>query len=276
LVHVDNVLKRSKWFQRSMGYDHVILLTAFAWHFPQFLTKDFHSIKRCNVLQFGEGLRNNTDDDRLRFDTFYVGSRCSPWISFSNKTDDLALIATLHKKRNKRKTGNPKHFHDRKQVCDWTSRSNHSMGVCGDGSQCPALSNAKLGFHIRGDSCSAGRLFDTLLSGTVPIFTLDCQFTAHQSFIDWNKLVFFIRMGENGANETLFHHQLGTILNNEKLIEEKTKRVLNNRDLFDWDTLVPFDTYMYMYQAYLWPETRVPANRSRYSALILPPQISSS
>ena len=53
---------------------------------------------------------------------------------------------------------------DRRNVCKWAS-GRYSMDICGEGSQCPALGQARLGFHVRGDSISANRLFDTLLSG---------------------------------------------------------------------------------------------------------------
>lgn len=165
-------------------------------------------------------------------------------------------------------------FQDRRNICNWTDtadfKSKYSMGVCGHRNQCPSLSNARAGFHVRGDTFSANRLFDTLLSGTVPIFTLDEHFSSHHSFIDWKKLVYFIRLGEGGSNETSFRRQIDVILSGEKKLEEKTRDVVANRDLFDWDTLVPFDAYMYMFQAHLWPETRV--NSSKYSGIILPPQ----
>jgi len=49
------------------------------------------------------------------------------------------------------------------------------------------------------------------LRGTVPIFTHKEQYDAHQSFIDWNKLSFFLGFGnkEDGSaqNETSFQIQ---------------------------------------------------------------------
>ena len=172
-----------------------------------------------------------------------------------------------------------KNFMDRVKICNWTNvttteqhEHDYSMSVCGVGEQCPALATARTGFHVRGDTVSANRLFDTLLSGTVPIFTLPGQFTSHQSFIDWDKLSYYLPMGKAGAkNKTHFQQQLDVIVGDQQQLEQKTQVVVKNRDLFDWETLVPFDTYMYMFQAQLWPETRV--NHSKYSALILPPPI---
>ncbi len=72
-------------------------------------------------------------------------------------------------------------------------------------------------------------------------------------------------------NQTLFHMELDSILEDVELLKKKTQLVLDNRDLFDWNTIIPFDTYMYMFQAHIYPETRV--NSSKYSALIMPPQL---
>ena len=157
---------------------------------------------------------------------------------------------------------------DRRNVCKWAS-GRYSMDICGEGSQCPALGQARLGFHVRGDSISANRLFDTLLSGTVPIFTQKDQYSVHQPFIDWKRLSFFVPMGDS-INEVSFHEALSKILNNTELIRNKTRAVLENMDLFDFNTLIPFDTYAYMFQSRLYPS--IPRkNNSKYSALILPP-----
>ena len=68
--------------------------------------------------------------------------------------------------------------------------------LCGKGVQRPALSNVRLGFHVRGDWISANRLFDTIQSGTVPMFTRKAQYySAQQRFIDWEPLSLFIPMG---------------------------------------------------------------------------------
>jgi hypothetical protein len=275
LVHADDVLKNSTWFQKSNGSDHIVLITALLWQHHHLLEPwKFENMKKCNALQFGEGNKNWNHDDRLSFDTFYVGSGCSA-VPFQDKTHDLAMIANLRfGSKSKRDIIN---FQDRRNICKWsnssTFKSKHSMGVCGKGAQCPTLSKARLGFHVQGDTISANRLFDTILSGTVPIFTQKAQYTAHQSFIDWDVLSYFVPLGVN-ASDISFMQSLDVILGDMQGIEKKAQNVLDNRDLFDWDTLVPFDAYMYMIEAHLWPEMRV--HSSKYSALILPAPLKDS
>lgn len=84
---------------------------------------------------------------------------------------------------------------------------------------------------------SANRLFDTLLSGTVPVFTLKDQYKSQSDFYDWDKISYFA----NVSNETAFLEDMNKNLSNKTDIMVKTKNVLDNRDLFDWQTLVPFD-----------------------------------
>ena len=270
LVYADEMLNKSTWFRKSKGADHIVLVTALLWHHHHKIEPwKFKAMKSCNALQFGEGNKNWNDNDRLSFDTFYVGKACSP-VPFQEKTHDFAMIASLRYGKERSKW-DKRTFQDRRNICKWSNSSNFkskfSMDVCGEGAQCPTLSKARLGFHVQGDTISANRLFDTILSGTVPIFTQKAQYSVHQRFIDWEKLSYFVPMGVN-TTEASFQAALDDILRDTQEIERKTKNVLENRDLFDWDSLVPFETYMYMIQARLWPESRI--RSSRYSALILP------
>lgn len=275
LVYADEVLKNSTWFQRSQGSDHFVLVTALLWqHHHQLEPWAFQHMIKCNALQFGEGNKNWNKKDRLSFDTFYVGTAC-PNVPFEEKSHDLAMIANLRIGGSRKRSGRDRiNFKDRRNICKWSRSdkftSKFSMSVCGKGVQCPALSKSRLGFHVQGDTISANRLFDTILSGTVPIFTKEKQFTAHRRFINWDLISYYLPMGDN-TTETSFLQALGDIIGDAPGIEYKTQKVLENRDLFDWDTLIPFDTYMYMVQAHLWPDTRVA--ESKYSALILPPLI---
>ena len=101
-------------------------------------------------------------------------------------------------------------------------------------------------------------------SGTIPIFTLREQFEIHPSWIDWKQISYFASV----ENSTVFKTTMDEILKDKEGIQRKNQAVLENMELFDFTTLVPFDTYMYQLQAYLYPDTR--KNSSRFGALILP------
>jgi hypothetical protein len=84
-------------------------------------------------------------------------------------------------------------------------------------------------------------------------------------WFDWSQLSYFAPVD----NRASFLRSLHIILADNEASERKLQNVLKNSDLFDWETPIPFATYMYMLQAHLWPELR--KNESRYSALVLPP-----
>lgn len=279
LLHFcDGILANSKWFRKSSGSNHIVLLNSFFW--DAWAKKRFINFRKCNGLLPEQGttrIHKYIDKDRIGFNTFYVGNKCS-LVHFNKKKYDVALIATMWSmvKKNgiltKRvKKEHLKNFEDRRKICNWTGndvfQSKYSVSVCGNGAQCPFLAQSRVGFHPRGDTFSANRLIDTILTGTIPIFTLKEQYFSHQSFIDWNKLSIFIEMGESGVDQQSFIDQLSYILNDTIHLQRKTDIILENRDLFDWDTIIPFDTYMYMFQKNIWPETKV--NNTIYSALIL-------
>lgn len=175
----------------------------------------------------------------------YVGRGC-PLVQ--NKTHNAALVASFNSV-------------ERKRLCELLS---DQMEFCGQGPQCPTLARAILGFHVVGDSLTSQRLFDVLLSGTIPVFTHHLQYGATQSWILWDKLSYFADI----SNATLFLSQVRDILKDTELLQWKQQQVLQNRRLFDWDSLVPFDTYMYMLQASVYPYLR--HNSSVYSALDMP------
>jgi hypothetical protein len=85
----------------------------------------------------------------------------------------------------------------------------YSMSLCGAGQQCPALANARLGFHVRGDTYGSNRLIDTLLSGTVPIFTFDEQYNVVPDWINWKLLSYFARVSHG---ETVFLSDIDVIV----------------------------------------------------------------
>jgi hypothetical protein len=116
---------------------------------------------------------------------------------------------------------------------------------------------------------------DTLLSGTVPIFTMKEQYDILPTWLDWRKLSVLLPLND-GKNETQFLHELEAILADDSGYKDRHRAVLQHHDLLDWNTLHPFDLYMYSLQAELYPATR---HRSDllghvYPALNLPPPVS--
>jgi hypothetical protein len=264
MEYIDKVLSESPWFQRNAGADHIASVGYHGWFNPRFKGAQFKNMQKCNVVGYCGGVKVNSAD-RLFFQKLYVGTACP---QSSEKTHDFTMVATLRPK--------DKRFRSRQHICDWMGggvtnvtknehrATNYSMPVCGKGQQCPTLSNSRFGFHVRGDSYGANRLADTLLSGTVPIFTMKQQYTTVPDWFDWDKISYFADV----TNKTSFLASINDILADKEGYKTRLQNVLDNRDLFDWRTEAPFDTYMYMLQSHLFPELRT--NATQYSALILP------
>jgi hypothetical protein len=312
------VLNQSEWF-RTHPERHIVVQSHYLSERQLRIPTELKTIlAQVNTITFEDQQVPNTRPDRLCFPSYYVGNSClddaqsgsSPQTSAVvgfEKTQDVAMIASVnHEKLH--------YFQDRLNVCEWilqtqqqqqqTTSDGHMnnnsstsirMGHCGRGEQCPALRNARFGFHTRGDTLGSNRLMDTILSGTVPIFTLREQYTILPQWIDWNQLSVFLPMNMESepspssgsspsppssptsivekTNSTAFLQALHTILHDGQGYEKKHQAILQHRKLFDWTTLYPFDTYMYMLQAELYPETRhsVDTVASVWPALLLPP-----
>lgn len=193
----------------------------------------------------------------------------------NTKTHDIALIASIKPK-------DPR-FQDRSILCSWLQNTTTSfrMEFCASGGpMCPTLANAKLGFHVRGDSYGSARLVDTMLSGTLPIFTLRKQYLILPQWFAWKRISYFTDIkrlkqeAEESSPPSTFVKALKKILANEGEYQEKRNLMMAHLPYFDWKTTYPFDTYMYMLQAHLYPETRHPSNfLGPNSLLLLPPQV---
>ena len=96
---------------------------------------------------------------------------------------------------------------------------------------------------------------DTILSGTVPIFTHPEQYDILPSWIDWSQLSYFVTMTSSTTNKGEFLKSLDDILKDDKGYRQRHQAVLQHRSLFDWTTLYPFDAYMFMLQKDVYPET---------------------
>ena len=266
--YIDQFLSQSTYFQKQNGADHMVTLPFFHWDAYQ--QEYLQNLKMCNAITFGDD-PIPLAEGRLNLPTMYVGNPCHDYDDIGNinghghptKIYDIALIATLR--------SGPK-YRFRRRICEWLTIMNNesnnrstqlhhddqyqnvSMEFCGSGRQCPTLAEAKFGFHVRGDSHSSSRLYDTLLSSTVPIFTTAKQYLAVPDFIDWDQLSYFVDMLTIDTNEKLFRHNISSILDDEEGYNRRYNAVRQNRALFDWTTGTPFDMYMYRLQVHLWPE----------------------
>jgi len=111
------------------------------------------------------------------------------------------------------------------------------------------LAQSRFGFHVRGDTFGANRLFDTILSGTVPIFTFKEQYDILPQWVDWKGLSYFVSI----TTEDAFTESLEPTPKDIKL--GCKINVLQHRDMLDWHSGIPFDIFIYDFQRQLFPET---------------------
>jgi hypothetical protein len=234
-------------------------------------------LRQMNLIVL-EGNKKHNNPDRLKLPSYDVGTPCN---LSDTKLYDVAMIASLREEREQ--------FHERRSMCDWLTNSSVKVSVCGTGKMCPALAQSKFGFHVAGDSWGSQRLMDTILSGTVPIFTSLEQYPIQGGdWIDWAQLSYYLPVHnysktagmprtmyslEPDTTRSSFLRALNKILEDEEGYQRRHEAVLRHRKLFDYTTLYPFDTTMYLFQAHLFPESRRQTPHSRWSALRLPPQL---
>ena len=233
LEYTDAFLAKSAAFQAQQGNDHILDNGTWGWKLIGG-HKRYRNLMQCHWIGFGEAPKTNARNRQYFYKT-YVGTKCED----APKSNDLAMVAS--------QKPNDKRFQSRRDICNWLSADQFDWSVCGKGQQCPALAQSKFGFHVRGDSFGANRLFDTLLSGTVPIFTQREQYGIHPDWFDWDQVSYFADV----TNEASFMASIENIVADKKGYEERHRNVLANRVLFDWTTSIPFDMYMYQLQAHL-------------------------
>ena len=244
IKRIDEFLAHSPWFKRNDGADHIAPISHFMYPIrPSLrLPKIAPHLARCNMIQFHESetdpsyIHEDYADKRALYKIFKIASPCKI-TSVEEKRKDYAFSGTLYRFKH----GQNKQFQSRRDICSWLlGHTNYTFDVCGYGDKCPHLSQALLGFHAKGDSISAARLFDTILSGTVPIFTLKGQYEAQPLWYDWSQISYFADV----KNKTQFLSDIDKIMSNKTDIMLKTQNILANMDLFNWQTNVPFDIYM--------------------------------
>lgn len=240
LKRMDTFLENSVWFKKSNGADHIALNAVAR---GDWILKFSKFLPRCNVIQFAQSdfdrpiISKEVMQNRTMFKIFYVGNPCNS-TPIEEKIHDFTFVGTMIK----RKYGLNNRYQDRRNMCEWLpNRTNRTVAVCGTAkSHCPHLSQSWFGLHSRGDTNSANRLFDTLLSGSVPVFTLKEHYHTQPEWYKWDMLSYFADV----RNETKFLEDVDNMTKNKTDIIVKTQHVRDNMDLFNWKTNVPFDIYM--------------------------------
>jgi hypothetical protein len=231
---VHRFLGKTEYFTRSEGKDHVIVLSH--WQSRDLPFRLFH-IYQCNSINFENELPLATNKfPRVRLPAFYVGKPC-PHVPLTNKTSDFAMVATLKKIPT---------FVDRRNICHWLSENDHngqpySVSHCGKGDQCPALSQARYGFHARGDTWGSNRLMDTIMSRTVPIFTSEEQYKILPPFFPWREISYTV----NVTNRKSFRESMKDIMDRpESEYLEKQRLIEKNMHILDHRQPYQFDRFM--------------------------------
>lgn len=245
LTIIELFLEASPWFRKHQGADHILVATD--WMAPQTIPRH-RTLLQCHMI--GMEHRHWNDENRFMMPSYYVGNPCP---NVADKKTDFVLVAKLFHKPERHT------FQSRRDICQWLvpqqykqqqddkdqedNNNNFIVEVCGSGEQCPALAEARFGFHVRGDTYGANRLMDTILSETIPIFTLPEQYDILPDWIDWKAISVFANLSSTSST---FLQTINELIEDKELQAQKLATIRANRDLFEWRTGIPFDTYMYM------------------------------
>ncbi|CAB9530692.1 exostosin family [Seminavis robusta] len=240
LLHrAEQLLQESKWYQRSQGRDHIVVDSHWRKHWDKL---SYSHLLNCNTISFEHriptiGKPKQYQTPRVHIPSFYIGRPCS---HHTNKTKDFAMIATLKP--------NSKLFQDRSHICDWLhegqKHQNYTVALCGRGNQCPALGEARFGFHARGDTWGSNRLIDTLLSGAIPLITSPQQIQILPDFVPWEEVTYQVDV----ASAAAFDASLQSILQKpEQELEEKLTNISKHLDIFNHKKGRQFDLYMHRF-----------------------------
>lgn len=230
----ERTLNNSYWFKRKGGRDHVAVCSHFDCQ-RKVPKKRFPMIHKCNRITFET---NNMSEGRCQIAKSYIGRPCAD----QAKRTNYVFVGSMHEEK--------RAFQSRRDVCSWLNETvEQDQGVsfqtCGPGEQCPAVAIARFGFHIRGDTFGSNRLIDLMLSGTVPVFTAERQYEILPPYIPWRNLS---RLADASNREEFAASlkRIGRMHDDEydRLHEE----VLKWRPYVDWETGLPFEQYMKLFQ----------------------------
>lgn len=234
LSHTEEMLGKSPWFIRKQGKDHVIVCSHQACERRLLRNHKARNIHKCNSITWEE---NSMMGNRCRIASTYVGVPCP----HQEKQFTFAMVASMHPEKST--------FEGRRNICTWldnttgTGRYNSesSVSLCGEGAQCPALASARFGFHVRGDTFGSSRAIDTILSGTVPIFTAPEQYEILPPYVPWKDMSVLVDI----SGPAKFAASLKRITPFYKKLK---KAVDEHAPLVNWDLPVPFEGYMKLFQ----------------------------
>lgn len=223
----DKQLAMSKYFQRSGGIDHVIVISH--WLAPP---RKIPNLLSCNLINF-EGRIPIPYPNASFLPSFYVGQPCPllPKSPIWNKPKDFALVATFKP--------NMPQFTSRQNICQWLQ--NYSVSHCGPGQQCPAVAEAKYGFHPRGDTWGSNRVMDLVLSRTIPLFTDPQQYDLLPPFVPWRNLTYLINVSTRSQFDKSLQHLLSRPPSDNEM---KRQLIEDYMHLFDHRQIYQFDAYM--------------------------------
>eukprot|EP00525_Craspedostauros_australis_P011439 CAMPEP_0198109592 /NCGR_PEP_ID=MMETSP1442-20131203/1664_1 /TAXON_ID= /ORGANISM="Craspedostauros australis, Strain CCMP3328" /LENGTH=503 /DNA_ID=CAMNT_0043765331 /DNA_START=66 /DNA_END=1577 /DNA_ORIENTATION=- len=232
----DMMLGRSEYFRRFNGADHVVVTSHYAasrayrrfGHFTNIM-----STNRVIYQNFPQRWPDSTLPPRITMQNLYVANQGCQAVPPNEKTADFALIASMKP--------NDRNFDDRAHICQWIADANYSNTNCGAGKMCPALANARFGFHARGDDYGSNRPFDIVASETVPVFTHEEQFRILPDFARFREMSYLV----NVSSAEAFHDTIRPLL--ELTLEAYTAKlaiVKANARRVDITTGEPFDIYM--------------------------------
>jgi Exostosin family len=231
LEQADKLLHESPWFKRSQGRDHIVVATH--WQNTPLFDSPTSSLYRCNLILFENREPRHfkaLTGGRVRSSSFYVGTPCD---ETHDEKKDFAMVATLKPDIS---------FRSRSNVCKWLQHGqNYSVSHCGKGQQCPALGQARYGFHLRGDTWGSNRLIDTLLSDVVPLLESVEQILILPDFVPWLDLVYLVDV----SSEANFHISMhGLLAKRDEEYQEKLANITMYKDIFDHTKGRQFDLYM--------------------------------
>lgn len=244
---IDKYLDNSKWFKRKNGADHIIVASHYGFNtiwekeddeanlesiqFSRKVASWYRNIFNCNKVIFEHASQSDIiNQDRINFPAMYVGKSCE------NLNNDVrnrfVFLADFGRSE------------ERKELVAWIKKVTFTENQDLIGSHlefCPNIGYGKYGFHVKGDSFGSSRLIDLILNGVVPIFTEQEQYNILPSWLPFKWISFYADVTSQHA----FMVSLQEIIVDDSNYEMKRNAILKFKNVFDYETIVPFNMYMY-------------------------------